>query len=227
MGNCELCLVRKQSSLCALTGEEVEALDRSRVSYSLKKGENLFSEGENINGIFCVKEGTCKMTKLSSNGNQQVVKLSTSGELLGQRSMIAEEPAGLSAVAVNDMHVCFIPKDKVLDFFTLNNQFSMQLMKAICGDLKEANSHLVDMAQKSVKQRLAGTLLYLHDTFGKEHDGSLKLKLSREEMAGIIGTATESCIRLLSELQKEGRVNLSGKNITLVDINSLKRLNEH
>lgn len=227
MSNCEFCLVRKQSSLSALTAEEVDALDRSRVSYSLKKGESLFAEGENINGIFCVKEGACKITKLSSNGNQQVVKLSTAGELLGQRSMISEEPAGLSAVAVNDMAVCFIPKEKVLEFFNRNNQFSMKMMKAICGDLKEANSHLVDMAQKSVKQRLAGTLLYLHDTFGTEQDDSLKLKLSREELAGMIGTATESCIRLLSELQKEGRVSLSGKNISLIDINGLKRLNEH
>jgi len=227
MSNCESCLVRMQSSLSALTSEEVEALDRSRVSYNLKKGESLFSEGENINGIFCVKEGACKITKLSSNGNQQVVKLSTGGELLGQRSMISEEPAGLSAVAVNDMDVCFIPREKVLEFFNLNNEFSMKMMKAICGDLKEANSHLVDMAQKSVKQRLARTLLYLHDTFGTEQDGSLKLKLSREELAGIIGTATESCIRLLSELQKEGRVSLSCKNISLTDINSLKRLNDH
>jgi CRP-like cAMP-binding protein len=227
MSNCESCIVRKQSSLCALTPEEVDALDRSRVSYSLKKGENLFAEGENINGIYCLKEGACKMTKLSSNGNRQVVKLSAAGELLGQRSMISEEPAGLSAVAINDMHVCFIPKERVLEFFNRNNQFSMKMMKAICTDLKEANSQLVDMAQKTVKQRLAGTLLYLHDTFGTDQDGSLNLKLSREELAGIIGTATESCIRLLSELQKEGHIKLTGKNICLINTNSLKRLNDH
>lgn len=227
MGNCEYCIVRKQSSLRALTPEELDIVEGSRVSYNLKKGESLFSEGENINGIFCVNEGVCKMTKLSSNGNQQVIKLSAAGELLGQRSMISEEPAGLSAIAVNDMHVCFIPKEKVLEFFNHNNRFSMSMMKAICGDLKEANTHLVDMAQKSVKQRLAGTLLYLYDTFGTDGEGNLQLKLSREELAGIIGTATESCIRLLSDLQKEGRIRLSGKNISLVDTNALKRLNEH
>lgn len=226
MSNCESCIVRKQSSLCALTAEEVAALNRTRESYILKKGENLFSEGENINGIFCVKEGACKMTKLSSNGNSHVVKLSAAGELLGQRSMISEEPAGLSAVALNDVHVCFIPKEKVLEFFNCNNQFSMHMMKAICTDLKEANSHLVDMAQKSVKQRLAGTLLYLHDTFGTDEDGSLKLKLTREELAGIVGTATESCIRLLAELQKNSIIKLAGRNISLADVNALKRLNE-
>lgn len=80
------------------------------------------------------------------------------------------------------------------------------MIKAICGDLKEANTHFVDMAQKSVKKRLDGTSLYLHDTFGTKQEGSLKLKLSREELAGIVGTATQSCIRLLSELQKEGPV---------------------
>ena len=61
---------------------------------------------------------------------------------------------------------------------------------------------MVNMAQKTVKERLAETLLYLEETFGINEDGTLRLQLSREELAGMIGTATESCIRLLSEFKK-------------------------
>ena len=102
----------------------------------------------------------------------------------------------------------------------------MNVMKTICGDLKEADDHMVSMAQKSVKERLAETLLYLEDNFGKNNDGSIRIQLSREELAGIIGTATESCIRLLSELNKNGLVDLTGKKITILDRNKLKRMAE-
>ncbi len=225
MSKCEQCIVREFSSLKALNKGELLKLAECKSSYTIKKGEPIFTEGENVNGIFCIKDGICKMTKLSPNGNEQIVKLITKGELLGQRSMISEEPVNLSAVALEDMQVCFIPKTEVMRFFNENNQFSMNVMRTICGDLKDADDHLVTMAQKSVKQRLAETLLYLHDTFGiNEEDKSLKVKLSREELAGMIGTATESCIRLLSDFNKNGLIELSGKKIILTDINKLRKV---
>ena len=138
--------------------------------------------------------------------------------------MISDEPANLSAVALEDMEVCFIPKSEVMQFFTQNNQFSMNVMRTICDDLKVADDHMVNMAQKTVRQRLIETLIYLEETFGKNEDGSLNIQLSREELAGMIGTATESCIRLLSELNKSGYIQLTGKKITLLDKKKLKRL---
>jgi CRP-like cAMP-binding protein len=226
MSKCEQCIVREFSSLKALNKEELLKMAECKTSYTIKKGEPIFEEGESVNGIFCVKDGVCKLSKLSANGKDQIVKLVKSGELLGQRSLISEEPTNLSAVALEDMEVCFIPKTEIMNFFNQNNQFSMNVMRNICGDLKEADDHMVSMAQKSVKERLAETLLYLEDTFGKNSDGSLHIQLSREELAGMIGTATESCIRLLSELNKSGLVDLSGKKITILDRNKLKRMAE-
>jgi CRP-like cAMP-binding protein len=166
------------------------------------------------------------LSKLSANGKDQIVKLMKPGELLGQRSMISEQPANLSAIALEDMEVCFIPKSEVIGFFNQNNEFSMNMMKSVCGDLKESDDHMVSMAQKTVKQRLAETLLYLHDTFGKNDDETLKIQLSREELAGMIGTATESCIRLLSDFNKLGLIALTGKKIILKNCNGLRKISE-
>lgn len=226
MGKCEQCIVRQFSSLKALGKEELLKMAECKTSYTIKKGDVLFEEGDITNGIYCVKDGVCKMTKLSSNGKDQIVKLVKSGELLGQRSMISEEPANLTAVALEDMEVCFIPKTEVMQFFSQNNQFSMNVMRNICGDLKEADDHMVSMAQKSVKERLAETLIYLEDNFGKNEDGTLSVQLTRDELAGMIGTATESCIRLLSELNKLELIELVGKKIAIKDKNKLKRLSE-
>jgi CRP-like cAMP-binding protein len=179
-----------------------------------------------MNGIYCIKDGICKLSKLSPNGKDQIVKLVTSGELLGQRSMISDEVANLSAVALENMEVCFIPKSEIIGFFNDNNQFSMNVMKTICGDLKEADDHIVSMGQKTVRERLAETLLYMHETFGVNEDGSLHIQLSREELASMIGTATESCIRLLSEFNKSNLITLEGKKIVITDISKLRKIAE-
>ena len=223
MSKCEQCIVRQFSSLKALNKDELLKMANCKTSYTIKKGEPIFEEGDILNGVYCIKDGVCKLSKLSSNGKDQIVKLVKSGELLGQRSMISEEVANLSAVALENMEVCFIPRTEVMRFFNENNQFSMNVMKTICEDLKDADDHMVNMAQKTVRQRLIDTLFYLENTFGKNEDGSLRIQLSREELAGMIGTATESCIRLLSELNKSELIELNGKKIFLLDKNKLKR----
>jgi CRP/FNR family transcriptional regulator, polysaccharide utilization system transcription regulator len=226
MSKCEQCIVREFSSLKALNKEELLKVASCKTSYTIKKGEPIFEEGETINGVYCIKDGFCKLSKLSTNGKDQIVKLAKAGELLGQRSMVSDEPANLSAVALEDMEVCFIPKSEILGFFNKNNQFSLGLMKSICGDLKESDLHVVSMAQKTVKNRLAETLIYLQETFGKNADNTLKIQLSREELAGMTGTATESCIRILSEFNKSGLIELVGKKIAIKDLNKLKKVAE-
>jgi CRP-like cAMP-binding protein len=226
MNKCDQCIVRQLTSLKALNKDEVIKLANSKTTYTIKKGDSIFEEGEVTNGVFCVKDGVGKLSKLSANGKDQIVKLVKSGELLGQRSMISNEPANLSAKALDDMEVCFIPKTEIINFFNQNNQFSMNLMKTICDDLKESDNHTVSLAQKTVKSRLAETLLYLHDTFGENKDNTLQIQLSRDELASMIGTATESCIRLLSDFNKLKVIELVGKKIILKNISALKKMAE-
>lgn len=221
---CEQCDVRKYSSLNALTDTELAKVAICKTTYNLKKGDAIFNEGDATNGVFCVKEGACKMTKLGTNGKDHIIKIVKSGELLGQRSMISDENTNLSAVALEEMKVCFIPKSEMMPFFQENQKFSMAVLKTICNDLKEADDHTISLAQKTVKQRLAETLIYLYENFGENPDGSLKIQLSREEMAGMIGTATESCIRLLSEFNKNNDIDIIGKKIIILNANKLKML---
>jgi CRP-like cAMP-binding protein len=226
MNKCDQCIVRQLSSLKALNKDEVVKLANSKTTYTIKKGEAIFEEGEVTNGVFCIKDGVGKLSKLSANGKDQIVKLVQSGELLGQRSMISNEPANLSAKAIADMEVCFIPKNEILHFFNNNNQFSMNLMQSVCEDLKESENNKIALVQKTVKQRLAETLLQLHDAFGENTDKTLKVQLTREELAGIIGTATESCIRLLSDFNKLDLIELLGKKIMIKNIKALKKMAE-
>ncbi|UNY99174.1 Crp/Fnr family transcriptional regulator [Zhouia spongiae] len=224
MGKCEQCIVRQFSALRALDKEELMRMSDCKTSHIIKKGEALFEEGDHINGVFCIKSGICKLTKLSPNGKNQIVKFIKRGDLLGQRSVISDEAVNLSAVAIDDMEVCFIPKEEVMRSFKENPKFTAEIIKDICHDLKLADDAIVEMAQKSVKQRLAGALLEFEDEFGVDADKFLRVTLSREEIANVVGTATESLIRILSEFSKKGMLETHGKKIKIANRIELERM---
>jgi len=210
---CENCIVRQFNSLRAMTKEELKRVSDSKISIKIKKGETIFREGDKLNGVYCVRDGVSKLSKLSPNGKDQIVKLASKGELIGQRSVIAEEQVNLSATAVSDMEVCFIPKDGIVNTLHGNPNFSLEILRHLAHDLKEADDVIVNMSQKTVKQRIAEAFLYLKNNYGEDKDGFLTLTLSREDIASIVGTATESCIRVISEFKKKGLIKTSGKKI--------------
>ena len=235
---CENCIVRQFNSLRAMTKEELKRVSDSKLTKTIKKGEALFEEGDKLNGVYCVREGVSKLSKLSANGKDQIVKLATKGEVMGQRSVIVEESANLSAVAVNDMQVCFIPKEAIVNTLHSNPDFTYEVLRHMAHDLKEADDVIVDMShhlkeaddvivnmsQKTVKQRIAEAFLYLKNNYGEDKDGYLLLTLSREDIANVVGTATESCIRIISEFKKKGLLKSSGKKLGIVNEKGLQDL---
>lgn len=224
MSKCEQCIVRQFNSLKHLTKEELLRMSACKTSKIVKKGTPLFEEGDHINGVFCIKKGVCKVSKMSENGKNQIVNLIKRGDLIGERSLVSDEISNLNAVALNDMEVCFIPKDEIIRDLEKNPSFTMDVLKNMAISLKNADNLIVNMSQKSVKQRLAETLLNLQSKFGNKDDGAINIHLSREDIANIIGTATESAIRLLSGLKKEGVIGFKGKDIAILNETELKKI---
>lgn len=224
MGNCQQCIIKQFNSLKTLSTDELKCVSGHKDEISFKKGDILFKEGTMLNGVYCVKEGKCKLTKLSPNGKEQIVKFIKSGDMLGYRSVLSDEPASLSVVALEDMEACFIPKQDIYDSIQENKNFSKDMFKVVCDDLKDSNASMTNMAQKTVRERLADTLLFLDETFGEDEDGNINVQLSREEISNVIGTATESAIRLLSELNKDKVIVLKGKRIKILNREALKRI---
>ena len=224
MSKCEQCIVRQFNSLKTLTKDELMRVSACKTTQVIKKGDTIFEEGDTLNGIYCIRDGVCKMTKLSENGKDQVVKLALKGGMIGQRSLVSGEPSNLTATAVNDMQVCFVPRSEIIQDLQKNPDFSMDVLKNMAKDLKNSDDQLVDMAQKTVKQRLANTLVYINQKFGSDENGFLVLTLSREDYASIVGTATESAIRILSQFKKQGLISTKGKQIKIEDETGLLRV---
>ena len=224
MGKCEQCIIKQFNSMKALTKDELIRISGCKTTRKIKKGEVIFEEGEMVNGVYCVKDGICKLSKLSENGKDQIVKMVVKGQLLGQRSLITDECTNLQAIALSDMEVCFIPKSEIMTDLQTNLQFSLDVLKVMARDLRESDDIIVNMAQKTVRKRLADVLIYLQNSFGVNADGTLSVLLSREDYANIVGTATESAIRIISQLKKEKLISTKGKFIKIEDLAGLQRV---
>jgi CRP-like cAMP-binding protein len=98
------------------------------------------------------------------------------------------------------------------------------MLQIVCGELREANDYITDIAQKTVRERLAEVLLILKENFDLDNQNTLQISLTREELANMVGTATESVIRLLSEFKQDKLIELQGRKIKFLDIASLRRV---
>ena len=220
---CDSCVSRDISIFSDLTDNEISDLNAVKKCNIYDKGKIIFHEGNKIHGIYCVSKGKIKLYQLGSEGKEQIIRFAKPGDIIGYRALLSDEPLSASAESIEEAVVCFIPKEHVFTMLKENQQFNFKMLKELSHELGESVKTITDLAQKPVRERLAETLLMLKDTFELDEQQTIQVKLSREELANIVGTATESVIRLLSEFKKEGWIVLEGKSIKLKDISALTR----
>jgi CRP-like cAMP-binding protein len=222
--SCDHCFNEVDSIFIYLSPEEMEQLNLRSIPHRFKKGEVLYHEGRRINGVYFVEKGIVKIFKTGFDGKEQILMFARHGDIIGYRSVLANELACTTAKMIEDGLLCFIPADLLLEFVKNNTSFSYEIMKMACKELGSANQYITDLAQKSVRERLAEILLHLADKFGISENNQLNIILTREELANIVGTATESVIRLLSEFKHSGLIELQGRKIKILDKKGLKHI---
>ncbi|MDX2444064.1 MAG: Crp/Fnr family transcriptional regulator [Bacteroidales bacterium] len=207
-----------------LSQEEMELINYEKECNYFKRGEILYHEGRRMTGFYCVNKGIVKIYKTGIDGKEQIIAFAQKGDILGYRSILSNENACTTSKVIEDAVLCFIPAHLLLDLIKNNSEFSFGVMKLTCHELGEANSYITDLAQKTVRERLAEILVLLKDKFDLASDGTLQISLTREELANIVGTATESVIRLLSEFKADDLIDLNGRKIKILDIQGLTKL---
>jgi CRP-like cAMP-binding protein len=218
------CTVRTSSIFKHLTKDELDSLNYTKTTESFKRGSVLYNEGSRITGCYCINSGIIKIYKTGIDGKEQIIRFAKEGDLIGFRSVLSKELACTTAKPIEDSVTCYIPGDTLVDLVKSNGNFSIELMQLTCRELGEANTYITDIAQKTVRERLAEILIHLKNDFGLDDNNILQISLTREELANIVGTATESVIRLLSEFKQDKLINLNGRKITILDESSLIRI---
>ena len=193
-------------------------------TFQFRRGNVIYTEGSRITGCYCVSSGIIKIYKTGSDGKEQIIRFAKAGELIGFRSVFNNEAACTTAQVLDDSILCYIPGDLMIQFVKVNGSFAMDLLQLACKELGEANSYITDIAQKTVRERLAEVLLNLKENFGLNQAQVLQISLTREELANIVGTATESVIRLLSEFKDDQIIELQGRQIRILNSAALSKL---
>lgn len=221
---CDSCSLETGSIFKYLTPDEVEALNFAKDFRQYKRGDILYQEGNRISGFFCIHRGIIKVFKTGFDGKEQIIRFAKDGDIIAYRSVLSNELACTSAKVIEDCQVCFIPSEILVSFIKTNPAYALELLKLACHELGEANSFITDIAQKTVRERLAEILLFLVNDFGIDDDQFLNISLTREELANIVGTATESVIRLLSEFKSDKLVELNGRKIKILNTKGLEKI---
>ncbi len=224
---CRDCVVACKCFFSSLSQEELERLTYDKSCNVYKKGSTIFHEGNRIHHFYCIYSGIVKMYKTGIEGKDQIVSFAKGGNIIGYRSVLSKEPACTTAKAIEDVVLCAIPKENMVELIEHNAKFSMELMQLACKELGDANQFLTDIAQKSVRERLAEVLVQLKETFSVDQDGYLKITLTREELANLVGTATESVIRLLSEFKVDKYIELNGRKIRILHEEKLRKISNY
>ncbi len=225
LNTCETCFVHNDL-FRKITKEEIDVLSYIKNCNTYDKGDIIYNEGSRIPGVYCLNSGIVKHYKTGNDGKEQIIRFSKVGEIFGYRSILSAEPACTTAKVVEESSVCLIPATHFINLVNKNSDFAMSVIKLSCKELGDANQYILDIAQKNVRERLAEILLLLHENFGINEDGYLNIFLTREELAGLVGTATESVIRLLSEFKKDGLTELNKRKIKLLDLKKLKHISQ-
>jgi CRP-like cAMP-binding protein len=221
---CGKCALELGSIFKYLSSEEVDLINFEKEFRTYKRGEILYQEGTRISGFYCINSGIIKVFKTGFDGKEQIIRFAKSGEIIAYRSVLSNEVACTSAKVIEDCMVCFIPSEILISFVKSNSTFAHELLKLACHELGEANSFITDIAQKTVRERLAEVLLLLANDFGLDNQDFLQISLTREELANIVGTATESVIRLLSEFKADKLVELNGRKIRIMNQTGLEKI---
>lgn len=220
------CIRRFKKTFKNVGDQEIESLLTDSTIKCYKKGEFIYNEGSRIKGCYFLYEGIVKIFQTGNEGKDQIIRFGKEGDIFGFRSVIRKESACTSVETLSDCTLCYIPDVSLIHMLTHCPGFAYEMMQIACKELGDANRYIKDIAQKSVKARLAEILLLLANEFGLEDDGTLKLSITREDLSNFVGTATETLIRLLSDLKNGELIESKGRKIKLLNIHKIKKLSE-
>ena len=204
--------------------DSLKKISEQREVRLYKKKDDIYKEGAYPKGIYFVSKGKVKAYQTNELGKELITELYKEGDFFGYLALLQNEKYTSSAATLEDSEIYMIPKD---DFFSLiykNAEVSRKFIEILSNDLHENKNQLVKLAYNSVRKRVAEALVKLYDKYKKEDDQKFSMNISREDLANMVGTATETVIRTLSDFKEDKFIEVSGGTITILNYDKLAKM---
>lgn len=201
---------------------ELESLSVDRKSHFFPKKQYIYTEGDRPSRVYFVRKGTVKTIKMNPEGKEFITGLYGPGTFFGYLSVLEKMDYADSAVCLEDTELIYIPQTDFEQLLWANKQISHQFIRMLAGRVIEREQQLLTMAYSSLRRRVANMLLQLNEQASEE---TKVIRFSRDDLASMIGIATESLIRTLSEFKQDGLIEISGSSIRVLQAEKLRRAN--
>lgn len=208
----------------AKTYQDLKKISEENEIRNFKKKDHVYSEGNYPKGLYFIKKGKIKTHRTNEQGKELITGLYKEGDFFGYLALLEEQKYSDSASALDDSEICIIPKDDFYSLIYKNAEVSKKFIKIISDNLLEKEEQLVKLAYNSVRKRVSEALVALHNRFKENESSKFTISISREDLANLAGTATETTIRTLSDFKDEGLVEMKGSSITILNFDKLAHM---
>jgi CRP-like cAMP-binding protein/CheY-like chemotaxis protein len=203
---------------------ELEKLSHDRRVKIYNRREIIYLEGNLPNGIYFIVKGKVKTNRTSNEGKELVTGLYNEGDFFGYHALLENTMYNDSATTLDDAELIMIPKEDFFKLLFTNSDVAARFIKMLSNNVQEMEERLVRLAYHSVRKRVAEALIDLKNRYATNDSEVFSMPVPREDLAAMVGTATESVIRTLSDLKDEKLIEIKGRTITILDAEKLKRL---
>lgn len=215
--------LRKIPVFSVLSDRELEIIHGISIGRTYDKGRIIFMEGEPGEAFYYVKSGLVKISKLSSDGREHILHILGPGHLFAEVTLFSKLPYPATAEVMEASEIGMIRNADLEKVIRENPDLALQLIKYLNGRLMEAQNKVRNLALFDTYARTAQAVIKLADEHGRSIPGGIELdlNLSRQELANIVGTTRETCIRALMAFKKEKSIEIDKNIITILDRNKL------
>ncbi len=202
----------------------LEGLTENRNTNTYKKKQVIYTEGNHPSRLFYIVAGKVKTCKTNSDGKELTVGLFTEGDFLGYTALLEETVYKETAEAIDDTELAIIPKEEFDNLINHNREVTHKFIQLLAKNITEKEEQLLGLAYNSLRKRVADALITLQQKYQKAGQEKFSIHISREDLANIAGTATESLIRTLSDFKSEKLIEIKDGNIVILNEKKLAAL---
>ena len=203
---------------------DLSTLSADRKVNNVKRKQVIYSEGDEPIRFFFLKSGKVKTYQSNRDGKEFITGLYNSGDFFGHISIIENTEYQESAEALENCEIIAIPKYDFLELITRNQSVANQFIKMLANNIQEKENQLTQIAYNSIRKRTADALVMLSKKYKNASQENFSIKISRDDLASVVGTATESLIRTLSDFKSANLIEIYGSEIRILDEQKLVNL---
>jgi CRP-like cAMP-binding protein len=224
---CQTCTVKNCIMLKSFGQEEHHLYKPYKHHYEFKKGELIFREGDEINGLYFIQSGVIKLEMNAETERPFILRLVGAGQTMGHRFLSYTGLQPYSASAVEDSRVCFIELGFFKNLMQKNELLQEEIRKIFLREIRTTEVKLLQIAQQTVREKVAGILVHLAETYNYKQIGmGIRVHVDRQEMADLAGTTKEQVSRILADFDHEQLIRFRAKHFKYIAVDKLRQIAE-